>query len=1201
MGASKTCLSDCPIFHDHKNFKPKTVQLICANDQKMFSSGTLETKIRVNDQLSFDINCIIVPNLSVPVILGMDAITSLSFDASNDFVFVNNIKVMRSDFKFGYLAEKTVIYQRSSCEIEILNPFFYHTAKNILVHPIIDEQGDFHVNTSIHNNDPKIKIIISNSSTAQVNLNKNTKICILRIQNINCAIQGIEIFENAEEHESLKLFQDSRRKEYCSPPKLPTIGKFGTITVRQKSELDAILLENNLAFSWDQNDLGCCHFFRFTIPLKDEAEIAYESPRPLPPALFSKVADEINHWLEIGIIKKATSIHNIPLIILKKANGKIRTSLDARRLNAISKLDRHPLPNLIDVINKIGFRLSEGKECFISQFDLDRAYWQIKVKDEDTDKVAFSFDNKQYQSRRVLYGLASAPSSYCSVIQDNFGDIPDLSWYLDDGLLISSTWEKHKIGLDKFFKRCISSGMLISASKSFLCVNKINFLGFLITKDGVKPSDKHILSIQKYPTPTTKKQLKSFLGLANFNGRLVKDTSVILNPLYKLTSIKKDFVWEKVHNDAFESFKSALGSTDGIYHRNMKYPLIHCSDASGKGWGSCLYQENFYTNQLEILGYASGIFSEPDSRLSARHRELLALTYGIRSFEYWLTGSEFTCVVDHQSLIYLLQEKSKQKLSLKLHNAMIYLTNYQFKVLHKPGNHPWMASPDALSRAIDFSELDLAAKEQEDIIPDKIFSLWHTPYISCIEDEPRTKIFLRSLVRGSNADDTHILKAKENHVLEFGETALTLNDLKLLQEQDDYCKNMVNKIKLKCKSICKKFKIKQDLLYQIQRDSNNSRLVIPINLGKDFIQFLHIAFLHPGRKRINQIISRSFFIHKIGEVCDKVISQCVTCLAVKPRPALRPRKIRIKHFESVPFDRTHVDIWDSGRCDSRGKRYLLAITCGMTGYVDGIALHSKNEKAVSEALLTLFLRNGVLSGNVIVSDGGLEWAGLWDSITKALNLNHVRTSAYFSQSNGKIERIFRELNIKFKLLKMNIKHWSLYMPYCLFIINNTPRESLDNITPCEAIYGRSLHMPYEYINDPQLKKENFLSALSQFINDCHPKLMEIHYNRYAKFFKRRPEGNAPQLVIGQSVITYKPSITNGKLSCHYSGPYSVEKRLFKDTYLLKCPTTRRLYRRNIKYIRVLPVEAELNFSIQNRPTENFTAKTIQIFAAITQF
>ena len=547
--------------------------------------------------------------------------------------------------------------------------------------------------------------------------------------------------------------------------------------------------------------------------------------------------------------------------------------------------------------------------------------------------------------------------------------------------------------------------------------------------------------------------------------------------------------------------------------------------------GSSLHQLN-NKNNLEIIAYNSGVFSKSDQRLGCRHRELLALTYGIKHQEYYLLGAKFTCVIDHHSLVFLLQEKSRQKLPLKIINCINYLYNFDFKILHRAGNHEWLITPDCLSRSISLEDIKKYHNNEVEIIPDKIFSMLCMPKIFAISENPKLKYFLRSAVRGKNNSDEEILEQKIENILDFGIHSYSLKDIFENQQNDKSIKNIFQKIRMKPKRTVKNYEIRNKILYRKGHGRFSTRLVLPQNISKHLIEFVHISMVHPGYQRINAIICKHFFIPIFGKICNKILKSCITCVQVKPRPAIKPRPIIMRNFENVPWEKCHVDLWDAGRNDVKGTRYLVCITDELTGYTDGECLSSKSEKLVVEALLKIIFRNGIIN-SCIISDNGSELAGIWDKVVKSLNIVHIRTSAYYSPSNGRIERIFKELNVRLKLLKTDIKHWSIYWPYVCFIINNSPRLPLVDLTPAEAMFSRNLYLPYKINNNVELPKTDFLTGLSSFINELHQNLMELHYQRHYKLYGTKLNPKILDLEIGSKVLMWRPTVANGKLSVQY--------------------------------------------------------------------
>ena len=120
----------------------------------------------------------------------------------------------------------------------------------------------------------------------------------------------------------------------------------------------------------------------------------------------------------------------------------------------------------------------------------------------------------------------------------------------------------------------------------------------------------------------------------------------------------------------------------------------------------------------------------------------------------------------------------------------------------------------------------------------------------------------------------------------------------------------------------------------------------------------------------------------------------------------------------------------------------------------------------------------------------------------------------------------------------------------------------------EALYGRSLHVPFEVISPMENDREPFVKALNEYISEIHPTIMAHQYKKYAEFI-RHDTGNAPVLKLGSKALIWKPSIESGKLSKSWAGPYVIRKRLGKDTYQLHCPKEKRNFRRHVRHLRPL--------------------------------
>ena len=1155
---------------------------MCANQEVMDAKGEVELTLKIGESLKINCRAIIVDNLSCEIILGNDAITSLEFNNKSKFIKINGKSVSLFDpnpYNTAYVAKTTFIPPYSDAVVPVKSDVRMDSSQ-VHVFPLRKQKptDDLIVQDAIYSSADKLCVIVTNRTGLRQRVSKKLPLCSIKAITME-TITAVKVLQNDKDDlAEVTAFQERRNLEADAKNFIPEIGSFGDVNGDQRKALEALVKENRLAFSMGQGDLGQLAYFRYTLPLHDNTKTAHQTQRPVPLSLRDKVQAEISKWSEIGIIKSSQSGFNIPLIILRKPDGSIRISLDARELNQLLVPDRFPLPHMTEVINRIGEKLSVGKECYVSSFDWFRGYWTVKVDEDDQHKLSFAYKNKHYKAARMLYGTSTAPSAFARIMQSIFGDHPSFVVYLDDLLIVDNSFEDHMESLRFLFEKCLQYGILLSAKKCNLCSTEINFLGHKISKNGVSALDKHVSAIQNYPRPTDKKSLKRFIGMANFNLKFVPNGSVIMGPLYEAVSVKRPFEWTEKQESAFNQMKEELTSAKCLRHRNTSCPLILVNDASANACGSTLLQLN--GDQLETIGYSSRRFTEAEIRRPMRSKELLALTYGIKSFEYYLIGTRFQVISDHRSLLYLYKEHMRTLLDLKQTNIFHYLLNFDFEILHRPGNSDILASADALSRLPKSTFDDLEKQIQNDPIPDRVFAMTLLPEQFDEQTPKRSKIFLRALAKQKDEETD---QSTSKIVVKFSDYEITRAKMRELQSECNSCKDIREKLSRSAKSASRKFQLINDLLYTI---GPTARIVLPSSLANEFIEYTHVLYGHAGTFQMMKILSKHVYIFQLGDRCASITKRCGECIRYKTQKMPRPSLIQRKQFESQPFTRTFCDLYDLGKPDVKGKRYLVTFCDALTGYLDGIPVSSKSDKLVSEAIYEMILRHGIRER--FITDNGLEFGPLTTAVLAKFNIIHVRTSAYMSRSNGKVERCHREITAKLKLLDANKKNWSSKWPLVKFLLNNLPKTNLDGLTAAEALYGRSLFCPLDDVEKIQTDdKAPYIKAINEYLTDLYPSLLQYQQTRHENLL-RNDKGTDQEIKVGDKCLIWKPSISEGKLARSWEGPFPVIKRISKASYILRDPRTKRTFRRNCRHLRLLrrepiepnPVDEENNESFE---------------------
>lgn len=412
----------------------------------------------------------------------------------------------------------------------------------------------------------------------------------------------------------------------------------------------------------------------------------------LPEAHQEEISKQVEQMLEDGVITESKSEWNFPLIVVPKkmdASGerKWRLCIDFRKLNEVTIGDSYPLPNIQDILDKL------GRGRYFTALDCASGYLQVPIAKEDQCKTAFSTPMGHYEYKRMPFGLKSAPSTFQRMMNNILGELLGTKAlvYIDDILVTGESLAEHNQKLRQIFSKMREYNLKIEPDKCDFLKQELTYLGHVVTPDGVKPDPKKTEAILKFPIPKNPKDVKSFLGLAGYYRKFISDFSAIARPLTNLLKKEISWTWDEREQNSFEMLQAKLSSAPLLQYPDFTKPFIITTDASGYAIGAILSQGKL--GQDKPISYASRTLNQAELHYTTTEKELLAVVWACKHFRPYVFGRKFQIVTDHKGLIWIFNVKDP---SSRLIRWKLLLEEYDYEIVHRAGKRHCNA--DSLSR-----------------------------------------------------------------------------------------------------------------------------------------------------------------------------------------------------------------------------------------------------------------------------------------------------------------------------------------------------------------------------------------------------------------------------------------------------------------------------------------------------------------------
>ncbi|XP_026450795.1 uncharacterized protein LOC113350907 [Papaver somniferum] len=377
------------------------------------------------------------------------------------------------------------------------------------------------------------------------------------------------------------------------------------------------------------------------------------------------VEDLINEMLHSGIIQPSHSPFTVPILLVKKKDNTWRFCVDYRRLKIITIKDKFPIP-VIDELKGV---------VWFTKIDLRSGYHQIRVYFEDIYKTAFRTHQDHYEFKVMPFGLTNAAATFQALMNDIFKHHlrKFILVFFDDILVFSPILEDHINHLELTLSILRKHQLFANFSKCFFSQQELEYLGHIISAEGVKADPTKVSAMTTWPTPSTIKELRGFLVLTGYYRKFVKNYGIISRPLTDLLK-KNAFQWTPAASIAFQHLKTSMSTTPVLALPDFTKDFILDADACDNGIGVVLLQD----------GKPITFFSQPlgskAGALSTYEKEMIVIAQAVTRWRHYLQGHHFIISTDHQSIKYILEQKITTVLQQKW---VIKLLGFDYEIRYK--------------------------------------------------------------------------------------------------------------------------------------------------------------------------------------------------------------------------------------------------------------------------------------------------------------------------------------------------------------------------------------------------------------------------------------------------------------------------------------------------------------------------------------
>ena len=835
----------------------------------------------------------------------------------------------------------------------------------------------------------------------------------------------------------------------------------------------------------------------FRIELKEDSKPAKRGLYRMSLTELEETKKQVAKLIEQEFVRPSTSPWAAPVLFASKKDGGLRFCVDYRALNKMTTKNSYPLPRVDGILDEI------GQAQFFSVVDLRSGYHQMRIAEEDIPKTAFNTRYGHYEYTVVPFGLTNAPAAFMTIMNDVFQDYTGkfVSCYLDDILIYSNSWKDHLYHIELVLLRLRKERLYAKLSKCVFGAREVEYLGFVLKSGKVAMNPNKTEAIEAWETPSSKKELQSFLGLVNYYRRFIRNCSEIAKPLTNLTK-NVPFDWSEEAESAFQRLKKAVTSAPVLRQFSSTAPIAITTDASKHAIGGVMEQQ--FEDGIHPVSFVSRTLNSAEQNYAAHDLELLGIHDTLRMWRCYLHGRKFKVHTDHHPLRYL---DTQEFLSPRQVRWLEKLAQFDFEIVPIKGKSNQVA--DGLSRRKKPQKEDSEYGRQ---LLDKLIK--KTTIISA----------LSVLTPGSNLT-SQLINGYQNDP-EF---------------KDVYANPKVP------------FTVKDGLLYR------DKKLCIPCGDVRNKI--LHDYHSTPSSGHLGETKTRNkihpmYYWKNLRETVHNFVSTCHTCQQTKSRNHkpfgfLKPIDPPDTKWQVITMD--FIVPLPKTKCGYTG---IMNVVCKLSKMIRLIPIeHTISAPETAMKFKEVVYRSHGLPKKIISDRDPIFMSKFWKTLFKSLGTKLAPSSAYHPQTDGQTEIANRKVEEMIRAFANYRKdNWDEHLVDFEVAYNS----AINSTTLCSPFYiNYGLHprtVPLEALatNNPSVNE--FLEAAQNAAKFAFDRIKQQNEKMaaYANRFRKAHEFKiGDQVWLSTKNLKLEEGSGSRKLNPKFCGPFKIVEKVTDVTFRLE--------------------------------------------------